>query len=61
VQAIGNLYKAFWDQLTSALDDLGDWLVYVFDPNSGPWPKVLAGGVLFVIVLFTVTRASRAK
>lgn len=61
VSSVGNLIKEFWEQLTSALEDLGDWLIYVFDPNSGPWPKVLAGMVLFALVFLTVARASKVK
>jgi len=61
VQALANFFKEFWHQLSSALDDLTDWIIYVFDPNSGPWPKLIAGGALFLIVLFVVTRASKAK
>ena len=61
MQSLSNFFKAFWHQLSSAFDDLSDWVIYVFDPNSGPWPKLIAGGILFVLVFFVVTRASKAK
>lgn len=61
MQSIANFFKDFWQQLGTVLDDLSDWIIYVFDPNSGPWPKLIAGGAFFLIVLFVVTRASKAK
>jgi len=48
-------------QLGSVLSDLADFAVYIFDPNSGPWPKIVVGGLFFLLVLFIVTRASKAK
>jgi hypothetical protein len=61
LQTLSRWFSEFWQQLSSALEDLGDWVIYVFDPNSGPWPKAVAGGIFFLIVMFIVTRASKAK
>ena len=61
MQWLASLLEDFMRQLGSVLSDLADFAVYVFDPNSGPWPKIVAGGIFFLMVLFIVTRASKAK
>ena len=61
MQTIANLLQEFWRQMVSVLSDLGDWIITVFDPNSGPWPKIAVGGTFFLIVLFIVAKTSKAK
>lgn len=61
MQWLASLLEDFMRQLGSILSDLADFAVYIFDPNSGPWPKVVVGGLFFLLVLFIVTRASKAK
>jgi hypothetical protein len=61
VQWLASLLEDFMRQLGSVLSDLADFAVYVFDPNSGAWPKIVAGGLFTLLVLFIVTRASKAK
>jgi hypothetical protein len=61
VQWLSDLVQDFMRQLGSVLSDVADWALYIFDPNSGPWPKIVAGGIFFLAILFVVTRASKAK
>ncbi len=61
MQTLGRLAAEFWHQLTSTLEDLAEYAIYIFDPNSGPWPKIIAGGIIFLLMMFVVTRASKAK
>lgn len=61
MQWLASLLQDFLRQLGSILSDLAAFAVYVFDPNSGPWPKIVVGGIFFLLILFIVTRASKAK
>ena len=61
MQTLSSLFSQFWNQLSSILSELADWVIYVFDPNSGPMPKLIVGGLFFLLVLLVVTRASRAR
>ena len=61
MQTLIDLARDFWNQLASVMEDLADWVIYVFDPNSGIWPKAILGGLFFALVLLIVTRASKAK
>ena len=61
MQNISNFLNDFWHQTQSVLSDIGDYLVNVFDKNSGPWPKVTVGGIFVLIVLFVVLKTSKPK
>jgi len=61
MQTILNLIKDFWHQTQSVLSDLADAMIYVFDKNSGPWPKVTVGGIFVLVVLFVVMKSSKPK
>jgi hypothetical protein len=56
-----DLVSDFLRQLASVAADVVDFVFFVFDPNSGPWPKVIVGGLFFLLILLVVTRASRAR
>jgi hypothetical protein len=61
VDSIISFFAEFWRQVLSVLADIGDWLISVVDPNAGPWPKIVVGGVFFLIVLFVVSKTSRPR
>ncbi|HKA24133.1 MAG TPA: hypothetical protein VKF80_04080 [Candidatus Eisenbacteria bacterium] len=61
MQSISNFLSAFWHQTQSVAGDIGDYLVDVFDKNSGPWPKITVGGAFVLIVLFVVMKTSKPK
>ena len=61
MQTLSALFSDFMHQLTTLMDDLADWVIFVFDPNSGPWPKIIVGAIFFLIVMFVVTKASKTK
>jgi hypothetical protein len=61
VDSLANFFQEFWKQATSFLGEVGDWLLSVFDPNSGPWPKIMVGGVFLLVALIVVSRSSRAR
>lgn len=61
MDAIINFFQEFWRQTVSVLRDIADWLVSVIDPNAGPWPKVVAGGIFLLIVLLIVSKSSKPR
>jgi hypothetical protein len=61
VQTIVNFFQQFWHQTQSVLADIGDFMISVFDPNSGPWPKIAVGGVFLLTVLIIVSKTSKAR
>ena len=61
MQTLIDLARDFWNQLLDIMEDLGDWVIYVFEPNSGVWPKIILGVLFFALVSLIVTRASKAK
>jgi hypothetical protein len=61
METVMNFLKEFWRQAMSVLQDLADWIISVFDPNSGPWPKITVGLVFLLVVLLVVSRTSRAR
>lgn len=61
MQTLLDLARDFWNQLLDIMEELGDWMIYVFDPNSGVWPKVILGLLFLALAMLVVTRASKAK
>ena len=61
MQTIVTLLKDFWHQTMSVLSDVADFMISVFDKNSGPWPKIEVGGVFLLIVLLVVMKTSKPR
>jgi len=61
MQNIMNFFSDFWHQTQSVLGDIGDYLINVFDKNSGPWPKLTVGGIFVLVVLIVVMKSSKPK
>ena len=61
MQTIANFFHEFWRQASATLRDLGDWMISVFDPNAGPWPKVVVGGIFLLVALIVVSKTSKAR
>jgi len=61
MQSISAFFNALWHQTQSVMGDIGDYMIYVFDKNSGPWPKVTVGGIFVLVVLFVVMKSSKPK
>jgi hypothetical protein len=61
VDTIVSFFQEFWRQVLSVLSDLGDWLISVVDPNAGPWPKIVVGGIFLLIVLLIVSKTSKPR
>lgn len=61
MDSIISFFQEFWRQVMSVLSDLAAWLVSIVDPNAGPWPKVVVGGIVLLIVLIVVSKTSRPR
>jgi hypothetical protein len=61
VQTVVTFFKDFWHQTQSVLSDCADFMIEVFDKNSGPWPKITVGGIFLLIVLFVVMKSSKPR
>lgn len=61
MQVLSSFFSEFWKQTTSVLSDVGDWMLSVFDPNSGPWPKIAVGGIFLLVALIVVSKTARAR
>jgi hypothetical protein len=61
MQSISAFLSDLGHQTQSVLSDIGDYMIYVFDKNSGPWPKITVGGIFVLVVLFVVMKSSKPK
>ncbi len=61
METIVNFFREFWRQAMSVLSDVGQWVVSVFDPSAGPWPKIVVGGIFLLVALIVVSKTSRAR
>jgi hypothetical protein len=61
VQTIIDLLRQFWRELMSFLGIVGEYILSVFDPSSGPWPKVIVGGSVLLLVLIVISKSSRVR
>jgi hypothetical protein len=61
VQTVVTFFKDFWHQTQSVLSDIADFMIEVFDKNSGPWPKITVGGIFLLVVLFVVMKSSKPR
>lgn len=61
MQAIISFFQEFWRQTLSVLSDIGQWVISVVDPNSGPWPKITVGLAVLLVVLIVVSKTSRPR
>lgn len=61
MQTISTFFKDFWHQTMSVLQDVADFMVEVFDKNSGPWPKITAGAIFVLVVLIIVSKSSKPR
>lgn len=61
MQTLTDFFHQFWREMTSFLGLVGEYILSVFDPNSGPWPKVVVGGTVLLFVLIAVSKSSRVR
>ena len=61
MDSIIQFFQEFWRQVLSVLSDLGEWLISVVDPNAGPWPKIIVGGIFLLVVLVVVSKSSKPR
>ena len=61
MQTLVNFFTQFWRELTSFLGEVGAYVLTIFDPNSGPWPTVIVGGTVLLIVLIVISTTSRVR
>jgi len=61
VQSVTTFLKDFWQQAMSVLSDVADFMIEVFDKNSGPWPKITVGGIFLLVVLIVVSKSSKPR
>ncbi len=61
MQTIVSFFQEFWRQAMSVLSDVGQWVISVFDPNAGPWPKIVVGGIFLLVALLVVSKSSQAR
>jgi hypothetical protein len=61
VNSVTTFLKDFWHQMMSVLGDVADFMIEVFDKNSGPWPKITVGGIFLLVVLIVVSKSSKPR
>lgn len=61
MNSVTTFLKDFWHQTLSVLSDCADFMIEVFDKNSGPWPKITVGGIFLLVVLIVVSKSSKPR
>lgn len=61
MNSVTTFLRDFWHQTMSVLSDVADFMIEVFDKNSGPWPKITVGGIFLLVVLIVVSKSSKPR
>ena len=61
MNSVTTFLRDFWHQTMSVLSDVADFMIEVFDKNSGPWPKITVGAIFLLVVLIVVSKSSKPR
>jgi len=60
VNSLTEFFRACWRELIGAWELFTDFMISVFEPQSGLTPKIIFGAVLLVVLWLISKRGSRS-
>ena len=60
MSGINQFFQALWREIQGAWELFTDFMISVFEPQSGIWPKVIFGIVLLFIVFWISKRGTKS-
>jgi hypothetical protein len=60
VSGINQFFQALWREIVGAWELFTDFMISVFEPQSGLWPKVIFGVVLLFVVFWISKRGTKS-
>jgi hypothetical protein len=60
VSGINEFFQALWREIVGAWDLFTEFMISVFEPQSGITPKLIFGAVLLVIVFWISRRGTKS-
>jgi hypothetical protein len=60
VSGINEFFRALWREIVGAWELFTDFMVSVFEPQSGITPKLIFGVVLLVVIIWISRRGTKS-
>jgi hypothetical protein len=60
VNAINEFFRALWRELVGAWELFTDFMISVFEPQSGLTPKIIFGVVLLIVIWWISKRGTKS-
>ena len=60
MNAINEFFRALWRELVGAWELFTDFMISVFEPQSGLTPKIIFGVVLLVVIWWISKRGTKS-
>ena len=60
MSGINEFFRALWREIVGAWELFTDFMVSVFEPQSGLTPKLIFGVILLVIVIWASRRGTKS-
>ena len=57
---INQFFQALWREIQGAWELFTDFMINVFEPQSGLWPKIIFGVVLLFVIFWISRRGTRS-